>query len=283
MDCPPASTKWAPDGPRTWELSARAIEGFCSRLLNAQQAATLFVSPRCAQEHGPLLEELVERGVEIGLQIHPPNLLDGRFKQPLGQYGAEDQHSLIELAAEQVQEAIGVWPKSVRAGNYSASDATYGVLYALGFRQGSLSLPGRSVPRQAAEWSQALPDPHYVDRENRLQDGSLPFLELPVTADATRQYRTGYPYDLCIETSTFEDWHHPIIEAQLQRMADANTVFRTLCIVTQNALPYHLDADRHAKTLEALISYIESLEEQYEIVPCTLSSAHERFRGFPSR
>src|SRR5205814_9222375 len=133
----------------------------------------------------------------------------------------------------------GSRPHSFRSGGFSASDATFQVLYELGFRQGSLSIPGRDLPRDAVSWSGAETAPHYVDPANRLRAGALPFLELPVTSDPDRWYRQGFPYDLRIESSTVEDWHRPLIEAHLGRLAADNVAFRTLCFFTSNSVAYY--------------------------------------------
>jgi hypothetical protein len=282
MDCGPASSRWAPNGPKTWEHSARSVEGFCSRLLNAGYAATLFLASECAEEHAPMLEELVSRGVEIGLHIHPPCMLDGRFKRRFGEYDEEDQRAFIEVGAETIHDAVGFWPKSFRPGCFSASDTTFQTLYSLGFRQGSVSAPGRDVAREHALWTNAIPDAHYVEASDRLRAGTLPFLELPITSDAKRFYRTGYPYELNIEISSFEEWHRPLIDAQLERMAAEHVVFRSLCIYTTNVIAYHSNDDKHSQTLEAMIDYFDTLSEHYEIRPVTLAGAHQFFRQTPS-
>jgi hypothetical protein len=279
MDCEPAATKWAPDGPKHWELSARSIEGFCSPLMNAGFLPTLFMAPRCADEHAPMLEELAGRGAEIGLQVHPPNMLDGRFKRMLGDYGAEDQRALIESASDDFTAALGFRPRSFRSGRFSANDNTFGILYELGFRQGSLSLPGRQVVRYAADWEGAAQEPHYTDRNDRLRVGSLPFLEVPVTSDPTQTFRPGYPYELGIETGPFKGWHYEIIESQLARMAAEVVPFRTLCFYTGNTLPYHDSSLRFAQTIDALLDYLfETVSQTHEIVPVTVAGAHERYR-----
>jgi hypothetical protein len=279
MDCEPVATKGIAEGPQTWEISARAIEGFCYRLLSAGYPVTLFVSAPCAEEHTPLLEELAEHGVELGLHVHPPSLDRGLYTRHLGAYNAAEQRTIIEAASERFREALGSYPHSFRSGAFSANNATFQVLYELGFRQGSLSVPGRDVPRHAAAWAGAETEPHYVDPSDRLRAGRLPFLELPVTSDAQRWYRRGFPYDLCIENSTFEDWHRPLIEHHLERMASDQVSFRTLCFVTRNHFAYYRDDDRHSTTVERLIGYFETLAEHYELAPVTLAGAHARFRA----
>jgi peptidoglycan/xylan/chitin deacetylase (PgdA/CDA1 family) len=278
MDCEPVTSRKVQTGPKTWVLSGRAIEGFCDRLSSAGYPVTLFVSAGCAEEHAPLMEELAGRGVELGLHVHPPSLDAERYTRHLGTYRAEEQRAIVELAIERIYDAVGIRPRSFRSGAFSASDATFPMLYELGFRQGSLSIPGRDLPRYAASWAGAEVDAHYVDPADRLRAGTLPFLELPVTSDPNRSYRQGYPYDLCIESSTVEDWHRPLIEQHLDRLAATDAAFRTLCFFTHSGLAYYLDDDRHSVTVEKLIEYFDALAERYELAPTTLAGAHERFR-----
>ena len=278
MDCEPVTRRNVKTGPRTWELSARAIEGFCDRLSSAGYPATLFVSAECAEVHAPLMEELIARGIELGLHVHPPTLDADRYTRHLGQYRAEEQRAIVEEALERIYDAVGIRPRSFRSGGFSASDATFLVLYGLGFRQGSLSIPGYDLPRDAVRWVGAELDAHYVDASDRLRAGTLPFLELPVTSDPNRFYRQGHPSDLRIENSTVDDWHRPLIEQHLERMAAANITFKTLCLYTQSGLAYFQDDDRHSVTVEMLLDYFDTLAERYELVPTTLAGAHEQFR-----
>lgn len=275
MDCLPAGNRVEPAGPPSWELSARAIEGFCTRLQLAGYAVTLFLTPECAAQHEPFTEELRARGVELGLYVHPQTL-DPRFRQYLGQYDREQQRAVVRLALQQLQDALGIRPQSVRSAMFSASDETFAVLYELGFRQGSVSNPGRRVGKHAAVWTGAETQPHYVDPHSRLRAGDMPFLEIPVTTDA-QQERGGLAPDLAIENGTVEEWHRPLIETQLQRMEENGIRFRTLCFYTRNRFDYYSDREQPAATLEALTGYLAELRDRYEIVPATIASAHEYF------
>src|SRR5262245_5395970 len=119
MDCEPIPTNMVKSGPKTWTLSGRAIEGFCDRLSSAGYPATLFVSALCAEEHVPLLEELAQRGVELGLHVHRPHFDSARVMRPLGEYDAESQRALIEAAADRMYDAVGLRARSFRSGTFS--------------------------------------------------------------------------------------------------------------------------------------------------------------------
>lgn len=278
MTCEAVVTRKHPIGPRTWEQSARSLEGYCDCLLAAGYPPTLFVDPTALEEHGPMLEELASRGVDVGVYVHPPSLSNGSYNKNLGQYKAEEQQAMIEVAVERARAAVDLAPRSFRTGNYSASDDTIPLAFEEGFRQGSVSQPGRALPREAASWTFAAQDPHYVNPANKLERGTLPFLEIPVTTDADRIPRTGVPSELTIESGTVDQWHRPLAEAQLERMERDGAAFRTLCISTLNRFPYHDPSDKHGAILRDLVAYIDQLTARYEVTPHTLASAHEHYR-----
>lgn len=274
MNCLPAATRSAPDGPKSWEQSLRAIDGFCTKLLNAGYAVTLFLEPRCAEAHAPMIEELDERGVELGLYVQPGGL---GSRAHLGQHDRAAQQTLVRLALESFQDAVGARPVSCRTDLFSASDDTFPVLCELGFRQVSISSPGRSLPRHAADWVGAEADAHYASADNRLRRGDLPILEVPVTTDAT-QRRGGIAPDLAIENGTFEQWHRPLIEGQLRRMEMEGVPFRTLCFFTRNCFPFGERGDKLATTLQDIVDFLDALGEQYDVRPVTLAGTHACYR-----
>ena len=280
MDCERIRAESPPGGPDTWELSERAIRGYCERLLRHGYKPTLFLTPECAQRHAGMLSGLAERGVELGLHIHPQSLGDHRYLGYLGEYSAEMQRELVGAAAEMVTDAIGASPVSFRPGNFSANDDTYAVLYDLGFRQGSVSDPGRDCSNFAAVWKGAYSDAHYVDPNDRLALGGLPFLEVPLTTDPSRRQPSGFPYEIRIESGGFERWQEPILRNTMDRMVREETPFRTICVLTHNTFPYDDDLDPRAQTLDAMLAHFRELEScQVEVVPVTLQEAHTRFRA----
>lgn len=277
LDCEDVADKSHPQGPRSWELSGRAIEGFSTRVLNAGYKVTLFVGAECAAAHGPLFEEQHERGAELGLLVDPPRIENTRYSKRLGQYTATQQREIIMLEAARYEAVIDVQPRSFRSGLFSASDETFKLLYELGFRQGSLSNPGQDLPRMAASWINAPVDAHYVDSTNRLNVGTLPFLELPPTTDPNFDAKRGLPAQLRIEIGSVEEWLGPLVEAQLKRMETEQVAFRALCIGSATSFDYGRKAAA-GKTLDAFLDYLDTLRNHYEIVPVTLATAHERFR-----
>lgn len=278
INCQPPGVRASPDSPRTWEHSARAIEGFCLRTIRAGYPPTLFAAPACVEEQAPLFEDVIRRGAEVGLFLHPPEIGDGRFARYLGQYSAEDQRSLIEYAAEKLTETLGLRPRSFRSGFFSANNTTFRQLFELGFRQGSLSEPGRRIASRDAVWEGALADPHYINPEDRLRAGTMPFLEIPVTTDPSAEITRGIPLSLQIDAGTLDALLKPTIERNLERMEREGVAFRAICVTTTTRIDYYSDSEKHTQTLESLLDWLETLTERYDVTPVTAADAHERFR-----
>ena len=283
MDCERIAAESPPGGPATWELSERAIRGYSQRLLAHGFRPTLFLTPECAAQHADLLTSLAGQGVELGMHCHPQSLADHRYGRYLGEYDAATQREILALATEMLTEAIGTRPVSFRPGNFSANDATYGVLYDLGFQQGSVSDPGRFCPQYAAIWVGAYPDPHYVNPTNKLVVGDLLFLEVPLTTDPEHRRPNGFPYELRIEQGPFETWQKPILEKALRRLEGEQVGFPALCIFTHNVFPYDQPDDPRTITVQEMLDYLANLGRREEILPSTLQEIHTHYRAYLRR
>jgi hypothetical protein len=277
MDCERIASESPPGGPATWELSERAIRGFCQLLLNSGVPPTLFATPECAQYHREQLRDLASQGVELGMHIHPQSLGDHRYRQYLGQYSHSMQREIIQRGMEGFSEALGMRPMSFRPGNFSASDGTFAVLHALGFQKGSVSDPGRDAPQLAAVWKETCPDPHWANEGNRLRSGDLSFLEVPVTTDPYRLHPNGFPYELRIESGTFQDWHAPIMRQALERMAAEHVGFRCLCLFTHNYFEYGDEHADQARTVQDIVEHLHALQGEYRVIPATLATIRDRY------
>jgi hypothetical protein len=283
MDCHPAATRGAPEGPKSWEQSVRAIDGFCSVVRDAGYPVTLFFTPESAQMHAPFVDELISTNMEVGLYVQPPSLTGARYRRFLGQYSDTEQQEIVMLAMQRFRDAVGMRPQSVRSAMFSASDRTFGTLYSLGFRQGSVSNPGRRVTKHSAVWTGAARDAHYVRPDSRLEPGELPFFEVPITTDADQEHG-GLAPALMLEHGSFEKWQRPLIDGQVQRMQAGGVPFKTLCIGTRNCFAYHNRSDPARQTLDAVLAHLETLGESrdgrpaYDVYPTTVAGAHGLYR-----
>lgn len=272
-----AGPRAAPYGPSGWEFSARTIDAFCTTLLAAGFTPTVFLTPESAGQHAPMCEDLVACGVEIGLLVQPTTLRGASLKRLLGAYSRNEQEAIVGESRKRFVDALGFRPQSVRSAFFSANDHTFGVLTATGFRQASVSNPGRRMPKHHADWDRAATDAHFVSSTSRLTPGELPLLEVPVTTDATQRH-DGMAPDLTIERGTVERWHAPLIEAQLSRHDSEDVRFRTLCFATSTGVGYHEANARPRQTLAMLVEHLNALESRYDVVPTTLSGAYPLYR-----
>jgi hypothetical protein len=278
LDVPMAAANAKPYGPQGWDVSARSVDAFCTAVINAGFAPTIFLTPEAAAQHGPMCEELSAGGADVGLLVHPPTLRGAGLKHLLGAYPRETQVAIVAEARGRWADAIGHRPTSARSAWYSATNETFDVLSAAGFQQASLSSPGRRVPKHHAHWDGAAPEVHYASSSNRLEPGELPLLEVPVTTDPS-QRRDGIAPDLAVENGTLDRWHAPLIEAQLTRQDTAPSVLRTLCFVTSSGHAYHDTSARPRQTLDALLDFLGTLEERYILTPATLAATHAHYRA----
>ena len=277
MDVPTPGSRAAPYAAAGWEASARAIDAFCVPLLNAGFSATLFLTPEAAALHAPMCEDLAASGVEIGLLVEPRTLRGAGLKHLLGAYSRDEQVSIVQRARSEFTDALSIRPQSVRSAFYSANDHTFEVLSGAGFRQASVSSPGRYAPKHHAVWERAASDPHFASTTTRLSPGTLPLLEVPVTTDAT-QRQGGIAPDLTIERGTVEQWHAPLIDGQLTRHEAERVLFRTLCFVTSSGAGYHDVNATVRRTLAMLVEHLDEIGERMPIVPTTLAGAYPLYR-----
>lgn len=277
MDCERIGEECMAGGPKDWELSERAIRGYCTRLLDAGIPPTLFIVPETGQRHAALFRELEARGAELGMHLHPQCFQDHRYDRYLGEYDAAMQREILGQGVAMLEAALGTRPRAFRGGNFSANDDTYDVLIGLGFRQGSLADPGRRAPQYHAMWEGVEADVHWANLESRLPAGDSVFMEAPLTTDPERRHSNGFPYELRIESGEFEQWHLPIIRGALQRMEREGVGFRALSIFTHNYFAYDDEGDAKTRTVNAYIAWLKGLEAEYDVVPVTLATMREAF------
>lgn len=275
LDCLPAERKLT--GPKSWFMGGRSLEAFCSRVSARGYKATLFATANTAEEHAPMLQELTSLGVEVGLYVYPQALDSSMYRKHLGGYNADIQSEIIQIAKEEFWEALEFRPTSVRTSEFSANDDTYNVLFQQGFRQGSVSTPGRKVSKYQAVWRNAPTDPHYVRGDNRLEVGPMPFLEVPITTDVT-QLMGGLSPEMALDSGEWNKWHKPLLEAHLERLNSNPGAFPTICVYGANMFLYHDRTSKSSRNLGHLLDHLDRLSAEYDIRPVTLTDLHEQYR-----
>jgi len=277
MDCERILAKSPPGGPESWEESRNSILGFSRVLLERELRATLFIVPETAQQHRHLFLELEQKGFELGMHFHPHSFGDLRYTEYLGGYDTEQQRDLLSQGMELWTEALGREPTTFRPGNFSANDATFSVLAELGFRQGSVSAPGRVMPNFRAVWAGAHPHPHHVHPEFKLVEGDLDFFEVPVSEDLSRRMWKGRcAAELRVESARPEE-HRLTIDNCLSAMVADDPPVKALVPMTHNMFGYEDPNGQHTQSLTEIADYLRGAAERNSLsmAPTTIGKLHE--------
>lgn len=283
MDCETVHAESPTGGPADWDLARRAIVGYVETLRARGHCVTTFCVPRVAEVLADVLRDLRADDVEIGMHYHPQTT-DCGYDGYLGEYGAEEQHRMLRDGMARIAEAVGEPPRSFRPGNFSANDETFGVLVDLGFRQGSVSLPGRVRPEFAATWGDALFLPHRASASDRNEIGDLDFMEFPVCADLKRAHcghAVGDNLHLRIEARGFVDWSGDLLDRYVTAMVEASWQPKAVVVMTHNTQDYDEPAQPASKALALMCDRLEETLARHNLAmrPATLEQIGRELRA----
>lgn len=276
MDCESAKTEvsahgsaMSSSGPAEYAESERSIQGYVDAALSAGFPVTLFVHPEVAVAHIDLLHTLQDAGTCLGLHLHPYKFAGDRYDRDLGAYSAEEQATILSEAIRFWERALGFQPRYFRAGYFSASDSTLGVLSDLGFKGGGLSNPGRILPSHASVWAGAEPYPHRANTAFRLVGGEEDFIEVPVSVAYGRPVDRGHAGEQGFEwpyiPHTYN--HACIIDDILSRFEVDRPRFGTIVPDTHNDQDY-TDPDHPAsRNLDTILKAIQAGCEKRGFTP----------------
>lgn len=266
MDCETARSDLAPfamrmsgSGPADYGESGRSIRGYAETAATCGYPVTFLAHPEVAVENGDLLLDLQDRGACLGLHVHPYKLRHREYRYDLGAYSAGEQIRIISDAMQVWESAIGRPPSCFRAGYFSASDETAGVLEDLGFAGGSLSNPGRVLPGHHSVWAGAEPYPHRAHRKCRLIEGEGDFINVPVSVAFGRPVRRGHAGERGFEWSYVPHPydHRAVIENVLGRFRVDEPRFPVIVTDSHNDQEY-LDPEHPARlNLELILGTIQ--------------------------
>lgn len=254
---PEGSRPEGASGPKNWDDSARFIDGYAAIAAGHDLPVTFFLHPEVTQAHADLFHRLEAEGACLGLHLHPWKFSDGRYQAHFGGLDATLQCAILSEAVAMWQAGLGKRPEYFRPGTFSANDATFGVLEALGFRGGSCSIPGRVYPDLNAVWAGCPPDPHRANGAFRQLPGDLNFVNIPLSVDLSRVETRGnrqFCWDLR------PDWHKADY-ALIARNIVAQTLERAPAVpviqmVTHNDNDYTDPEDRVCRNFRAALDAI---------------------------
>lgn len=195
LDLGPESIRMSGSGPADYVESESSIRGYAAVARAWGLPLTLFAHPEVAEHNRELLLELEAQGACLGLHLHPYKLVGSGYRHDLGAYSADEQRDMLEAAAGRWEAALGKRPRYFRAGYFSANDSTFRVLAGLGFRGGSISIPGRILPEHYSVWAGADPRPHQAHLDFRQRAGDSDFVEVPVAVDYCQPHLRGHAGD----------------------------------------------------------------------------------------
>ena len=259
-------------------LGMRSIRGYADILLEAGLKGTLFAIPSDAEAYSDLLRELAGEGFEIGLHYHPQ---EEGYDEFCGVYPYDDQVAMYGLAVRRFADAVGFRPAAFRCGSFSANDMTFPAIAQTGFRCCSTSLPERKMTEYRANWSGATPHVHYANPANRLLEGGLDLVEVPVTADPDSMLWSGlHPQDLRVELFDANN-QFPMIDKMLVRERNRDTKVKAIVTLTHNIFEYGRDEDFRHLTIKQMISDFESLARKHDVrlLPATIGQIADAYRS----
>ncbi len=260
-------------------LGERAVRGFAAILEEEGWRGTFFVTPEEVVALAGTIQRLAETGHEIALHPHPEP--SGWPSPYLGTYSSEDQQRIIVGGLDCFERTAGMRPVSCRPGYASANDATFGVLAANGIRQTSASMPGRNMTALASNWAGAPLFPHFAHAHNRLLEGSLDLVELPISVDwETMIWGGRHPQDLRVEFTDSKN-HSFVIDKFMRRQAAGQLLVKPVVAFTHNIFRYDDPRDFRYETMKGMIRSMKQVagELGFGYQGCTIAEAAAQYRA----
>jgi hypothetical protein len=260
------------------QLGIRAVHGFVDIISEAGLQATLSVIPGDAVAYGKVFRELDRERFEISLHFHPQ---EEGYDDYCGAYSAQQQRTMYGDALKKLADAIGWAPKTFNTGGASANDATFPVTAELGFENSFHSMPGRNMTDLRANWVGAPPYVHYAHPHNRLLEGGLDLVEVPITTDPDSMLWSGrHPQDIRVELFDAKNQRY-MIDKMLQREKTRSHPVPVLAPVTHNIFAFDDPRDFRRQTMLQMIDDFAELAEKHEVnlIPATVARVAVAYRA----
>lgn len=272
VDC--ESTQPSVRNPR---LGEAALSGLADMLAAMDARGTFFAIPGDIEAHRALYQQFERAGHEIGLHIHVEVPGASEF---LGERGPDEQQAILVEGMDRFAQVLGRRPRSFCPGYFSANDHTFAILEQLGFTHGAVSLPTRDLPQCASVWGGSSLDPRFPHRYNRVLNGDVNFVDLPVTIDPTsRLWGGGHPLDLRVELVDAKN-HWYTMDKAVRRQRASGTPLLQLHALTHNTFDYSDPRDFRRETLAGLLRGARQIAEANGVTfrPVTLEEMAQEFR-----
>jgi peptidoglycan/xylan/chitin deacetylase (PgdA/CDA1 family) len=236
----PAGTK---DSPRDWDHSGIGLDRYATTVLRYGLTPTVFVSGEAARAHAPMLEELRDRGIELGLLIAPNSNIDAKKAKHMGTLSATLQAEVLQAGIHLFHHYLGFRPTTLRTALYSANANTYDVAAAAGFRHVAFRLPGAALPVIGTVWD---------ERKHVLLRSGM--IDVPVTTDPTEKLFNRFPLYLAPEIGT------PETHVKLITLGKTAGV---VCMTGATNGDYWDKSGSAIRALEAILDYVTQCADEF--------------------
>jgi hypothetical protein len=132
------------------------------------------------------------------------------------------------------------------------------------------------MPGLRSNWVNAPLSIHSTHRANRLLEGDMTLVEVPVTTDPDSMlWSGGHPQDLRVELFDAKNHRYMIDKVLTREQARKPGSVRTMVVLTHNIFDYSDLGDFRRQTLQQMIRDLAELAERKEIslIPSTIGAA----------
>lgn len=268
MDVEPVRQNSLWTGPEDKDSSELYIKHYGIMCSEYGYTPSFFVHPEAAELHSELLTTYLHTGSTLGLHVHSTKFHYPEYTYEFGFYSAELQEEIIYSAAKEWEKALGFKPVYFRPGAFSANDATASTLVKLGFRGGSLSIPGRIWPERYCVWAGAPPYPHRMHPDFRCAYGDMDFVNIPLSVDFSRPGSSNQYF--CYEDlrpSGRKSDPKLILDTIVKKIKIDDPNIPVIQIITHNDQPFDNPAHESRRRLEITLESIQSICKEQGFYP----------------
>jgi hypothetical protein len=286
MDVEPVKQEANWTGPEDVATSERLTLAYRELAGSHGFPVSFFIHPEAAELHAELFRDFAADGDCLGLHLHPTRFEYPRYSFEFGYYSAAEQREMLIRARANWAATLGQAPLYFRPGAFSANDATFQVLADLGFRGGSLSIPGRIWPQRYCIWAGAELDPHRAGESFRQVAGESAFANVPLSVDTSSPVTTNGMFcfrDLRpnARLASAEETLRNILAG----IAERRPAVPVLHLVTHNDQPFDDPASKSSQHLTTVLKLVGPLCSELGMVAeaSTISEVCDRVLALPPR
>jgi len=284
MDVEPLKLNPLWTGPEDRESSELYIKYYWNMCSEYGYTPSFFIHPEAAALHSELFTNYLHMGSTLGLHVHSTKFHYPEYTYEFGYYSAEIQEEIVSLALKEWEKAMGFKPLYFRPGAFSANDVTATTLVKLGFRGGSLSIPGRIWPERYCVWAGTPPYPHRKHPDFRCAQGNLDFIDIPLSVDFSSPSTSNQYF--CYEDlrpSGRKSDPKRILENMVKKIKFDDPKIPIIQIITHNDQPFDDPLHESRIRLETTLESIQSIckEQGFKTESATIEKISDMAMALP--